>query len=199
MQAIETVKAALVEEIDAVKDTARQYTVIFPFGANNGTQVLLGLKKRGMGVGLWNGFGGKVEPEETFDECARRELKVSMFAISGCALSLLRHIADVWARVFCFEECGLSAATMRHVGVIFMKRKDGSGMIIYVYTAHGLSGLIVESDEMKPAWFDMPDLPYDRAYKEARLWWPTMLSGKSFVARFAFSHPEIIRYNIECV
>ncbi|KAJ1662747.1 hypothetical protein IW140_005504 [Coemansia sp. RSA 1813] len=172
MQAIETVKAALVEEIDAVKDTARQYTVIFPFGANNGTQVLLGLKKRGMGVGLWNGFGGKVEPEETFDECARRELK---------------------------EECGLSAATMRHVGVIFMKRKDGSGMIIYVYTAHGLSGLIVESDEMKPAWFDMPDLPYDRAYKEARLWWPTMLSGKSFVARFAFSHPEIIRYNIECV
>ncbi|KAJ1791341.1 hypothetical protein LPJ59_005004 [Coemansia sp. RSA 2399] len=78
MSATETAKAELAREIDATKDTARSYTVIFPFGSDNGTrtQVLLGLKKRGMGVGLWNGFGGKVEPEETFDECAHRELKV---------------------------------------------------------------------------------------------------------------------------
>ncbi|KAJ2858985.1 hypothetical protein GGI22_003136 [Coemansia erecta] len=174
MPAIETAKAVLAREIDATKDTARSYTVVFPFGSESGTrtQVLLGLKKRGMGVGLWNGFGGKVEPKETFDECAHRELK---------------------------EECGLSAAAMRHVGTLFMKRRDGTGMTICVYTAHGLSGPIVESDEMKPKWFDVLDLPYDNAYKEARLWWPTMLDGKPFVGRFAFSHPDIIRYDIECV
>ena len=27
--------------------------------------ILLGMKKRGFGVGKWNGFGGKVQPGET--------------------------------------------------------------------------------------------------------------------------------------
>ena len=34
-------------------------------------KVLLGYKKRGFGEGLWNGFGGKVEPGETPTEGAR--------------------------------------------------------------------------------------------------------------------------------
>ena len=37
-------------------------------------QVLLGLKKRGFGEGLWNGFGGKVNEGETILEGAIREL-----------------------------------------------------------------------------------------------------------------------------
>ncbi|CAM9398354.1 unnamed protein product, partial [Phaeothamnion confervicola] len=37
-------------------------------------EVLLGLKKRGFGINLWNGFGGKVEVGETIEEGARREL-----------------------------------------------------------------------------------------------------------------------------
>ena len=36
--------------------------------------VLLGMKKRGFGVGKWNGFGGKRDGSETMRECARREL-----------------------------------------------------------------------------------------------------------------------------
>lgn len=35
-------------------------------------RVLLGMKKRGFGVGRWNGFGGKVQPEETIEEAAKR-------------------------------------------------------------------------------------------------------------------------------
>ena len=38
-------------------------------------QVLLGLKKRGFGKGKWNGFGGKVEVEETMLESVLRELE----------------------------------------------------------------------------------------------------------------------------
>lgn len=34
--------------------------------------ILLGMKNRGMGKGKWNGFGGKVEPDETIDEGAKR-------------------------------------------------------------------------------------------------------------------------------
>ena len=35
--------------------------------------VLLGMKKRGFGIGKWNGFGGKVKDGETIRECAMRE------------------------------------------------------------------------------------------------------------------------------
>ena len=36
------------------------------------TEFLLGMKKRGFGVGRWNGFGGKVEPGETVVQGALR-------------------------------------------------------------------------------------------------------------------------------
>ncbi|KAJ2178209.1 Nudix (Nucleoside diphosphate linked moiety X)-type motif 1, partial [Coemansia sp. RSA 551] len=52
------------------------YTIIFPLeGDKDVSQVLLGLKKRGLGDGLWNGFGGKVEAGETIAACAHRELE----------------------------------------------------------------------------------------------------------------------------
>ena len=38
----------------------------------NKSQVLLGFKKRGLGVGKWNGFGGKVEIGETSIQAAVR-------------------------------------------------------------------------------------------------------------------------------
>ena len=37
-----------------------------------GDDVLLGMKKRGFGEGLWNGFGGKVSEGETIDAAGRR-------------------------------------------------------------------------------------------------------------------------------
>ena len=38
----------------------------------DGDKTLLGWKKRGFGVGKWNGFGGKVEPGETIINAAKR-------------------------------------------------------------------------------------------------------------------------------
>ena len=38
-------------------------------------RVLLGMKKRGFGQGWWNGFGGKLQQNETTEECAVRETK----------------------------------------------------------------------------------------------------------------------------
>jgi len=35
-------------------------------------EMLLGMKNRGMGKGKWNGFGGKVERNETIDDAAIR-------------------------------------------------------------------------------------------------------------------------------
>lgn len=37
-------------------------------------KLLLGMKKRGFGMGRWNGFGGKVEAGESIEEAAKREV-----------------------------------------------------------------------------------------------------------------------------
>ncbi|MEA3323508.1 MAG: NUDIX domain-containing protein, partial [Patescibacteria group bacterium] len=46
-------------------------TLIIVFNEN---KILLGMKKRGFGVGKWNGFGGKVEKNENIFESVEREL-----------------------------------------------------------------------------------------------------------------------------
>jgi len=33
------------------------------------------MKKRGFGVGKWNGYGGKLEEGESIERCATRELE----------------------------------------------------------------------------------------------------------------------------
>ena len=47
----------------------KQFTIVFIIQEQN---ILLGLKKRGIGVGKWNGFGGKVEANETIEDAAKR-------------------------------------------------------------------------------------------------------------------------------
>lgn len=42
---------------------------------SNNEQILLGMKKRGFGMGKYNGFGGKVEAAESIIDAAIRETK----------------------------------------------------------------------------------------------------------------------------
>ena len=39
------------------------------------SKILLGYKKRGFGAGYYNGFGGKVQKDESIIDCAIRECK----------------------------------------------------------------------------------------------------------------------------
>ncbi|KAJ2907504.1 hypothetical protein GGI21_003823 [Coemansia aciculifera] len=72
-------------------------------------------------------------------------------------------------------------------------------MEVFVYTARDIFGKIVESDEMRPQWFNVAELTYQDTYKEARLWWPTMLKGTPFVARFEFVDSVITSHKIDMV
>ncbi|XP_047215669.1 oxidized purine nucleoside triphosphate hydrolase-like [Girardinichthys multiradiatus] len=54
-------------------------------------RVLLGMKKRGFGAGKWNGFGGKVQPGETIEDAAKRELQEE----SGLTVDVLDKIGNI--------------------------------------------------------------------------------------------------------
>lgn len=53
----------------------KQLTLVFVIEKS---RILLGFKKRGFGVGRWNGFGGKVEKQESIEEAAKRRVHTIM-------------------------------------------------------------------------------------------------------------------------
>lgn len=52
-----------------MENVIKKFTLVM---IRNGNQFLLGLKKRGFGVGKWNGFGGKVDQNESIEDAAHR-------------------------------------------------------------------------------------------------------------------------------
>jgi 8-oxo-dGTP diphosphatase/2-hydroxy-dATP diphosphatase len=123
-------------------------------------QLLLGLKKRGFGIGRWNGFGGKVEAGETVEEAAAREL---------------------------FEESGLRAEEMEKVGEIDFDFQDsGETLRVHVFRCRHFSGLPVESEEMKPEWFAENNPPLGKMWSDDQYWLHLLVAGKKFKAHFIF-------------
>ncbi|KAH0478744.1 MAG: hypothetical protein KVP17_001275 [Porospora cf. gigantea B] len=112
--------------------------------------LLLGLKKRGLGCGKWNGFGGKVEVGETVRRGARRELE---------------------------EECGLSVneKDLLFQGLLQYTFPNRRPLHVWVYLVpwHVVPGdTIKETDEMLPQWFRFEDLPWAQMWDDDLLWLP---------------------------
>eukprot|EP01083_Nonionella_stella_P289332 984578_1 len=122
-------------------------------GAKNqrNLEVLLGFKKRGFGVGKWNGFGGKVEPGETILEACKRE---------------------------CIEECLIEPLDVRQLGVIHFKfESDPTVLEVHIFHAPKFSGEPGETEEMRPQWFPAPSVPFDQMWPDDRFWWPLFMKG----------------------
>ncbi|MDE2038200.1 MAG: 8-oxo-dGTP diphosphatase [Patescibacteria group bacterium] len=127
-------------------------------------RVLLGMKKRGFGAGRWNGFGGKVEPGESVEDAARREMR---------------------------EEAGIEAEGLEEVGVLDFEFKDDPKILeTHLFKAVGWSGEPVESEEMKPRWFPVDEIPFSQMWSDDAYWMPLFLKGRKFKARFLFDQPS---------
>ena len=137
----------------------------------DGDNILLILKKRGMGDGYYNGPGGHIELEETKTEAAIRETR---------------------------EETGLDVADLVDMGTLYFQFRDGTRMIGYVFTTHTYSGtLIDECDETKPFWAKISQLDYSNMWEDDRLWFPLLLAGKRFNGYFIFDDRKLVDSRIE--
>lgn len=136
--------------------------------------ILLGMKKRGFGVGKWNGFGGKIGPGETVEDAAVRELE---------------------------EECGLKAEVIEKVGLLeFVFGKSGGAQKVHIFRCEDFTGRPVETEEMRPRWFPVADLPYAGMWPDDRFWMPLLIGGKKFKGKFVFrENGEIKKHVLETV
>ncbi|MBP5993895.1 MAG: 8-oxo-dGTP diphosphatase [Candidatus Moranbacteria bacterium] len=130
-------------------------------------EVLLGMKKRGFGAGRWNGFGGKLEPGETIEAGARREM---------------------------LEECGVAIGQMEEVGRHEFEFAANPGEIleVHVFRVEDFSGEPIETEEMRPQWFAFADIPYDDMWPDDRFWIPIFLAGKKFKTKFLFGEGDVV-------
>ncbi len=128
----------------------------------DGSRILLGVKKKGLGVGKYNGFGGKVENGETIEAAALRELH---------------------------EEASLTAEHMKkHAELTFkFPHKPEFDQVVHVFVTDKWSGTPAETDEMKPEWFSAEKLPYEQMWASDAHWLPPVLAGKFVSATFVWA------------
>lgn len=92
------------------------------------------------------------------------------------------------------EEAGVVPKDLTEVGVI-----DFTIFETYVYTFSKYKGEPVETKEMKPKWFDIDKLPYGKMWEGDKIWFPLVLDGKKFDAKFDFEDKNLRECHIKIV
>jgi ADP-ribose pyrophosphatase YjhB (NUDIX family) len=126
-----------------------------------GGRVLLARKKKKIGAGCWNGYGGGLEHGESVVAAAIREL---------------------------FEESGVTAepASLEKVAVIDFHntKSDGSVFVcrVHFFFVRGWTGVPKKTKEMsKPAWFEVWNVPLLEMMPADKIFFPFLLAGKKLV------------------
>jgi ADP-ribose pyrophosphatase YjhB (NUDIX family) len=136
----------------------------------NDIKVLLGMKKRGFGEGQINGYGGKQESGESFEECAIREV---------------------------YDEAKIKVWNLEKVAELDFKFTNAPpgkdwDQIVHVYFTNNWSGNPRETDEMTPLWYSKKELlkveekDYKNFWPNDRHWLPEVLKEKKIYGWIVF-------------
>ena len=132
-------------------------------------RLLLGMKKRGFGQGRWNGFGGKIEPGESPEQAAIREVR---------------------------EEIGITPTNLKTRGKMYFRIDDtDSDLEVFLFSASQFSGEPRETEEMRPRWFLENEIPYDKMWPEDKFWYPYLFAGKNFNVYARYKDNETLLEN----
>ena len=137
-------------------------------------EILLALKKRGFGEGKYNGVGGKLEKGETPDMAMLRETK---------------------------EEILITPTEYDKVAIIdFLEYVKGekTKLRFHLYVATKWDKEPEESEEMKPKWFNINEIPYSQMFPDDKYWMPMILEGKKIKGFFEFDENwNLLSYKID--
>lgn len=141
----------------------KQCTLVFLVKREAGQvrQVCLALKKRGWGQGNWNGVGGKLEAGETFEQGAVRETREEL----GVVVSALDHVADL---------------------TFHYPAKPEQDLLVKVYLTDTWTGEPKESEEVRPEWFLVENIPFGQMWQDDALWLSRVLAGEKLSGEFDF-------------
>ena len=125
-------------------------------GPDGRPEVLMGLKKRGLGAGLLNCPGGKLELGETPEE------------------AVVREVAEETGMTLAVDALRPAAELMFH----FPDVPEWDDLLVHYFTATEFAGEPRESDEIAVEWVAEDELRYDRMWDDSRLWLPSVLAGE---------------------
>ncbi len=128
-------------------------------------EVLLIRKKRGLGEGKINGPGGKVDEGETVEQAAVRETE---------------------------EEVGLIPKNLERCGELYFQFKDGLSIHCTVFMTEIYEGKLTETDEAKPMWVKVDEIPFDEMWEDDQFWLPQVLAGDTFEGYFTFDDDTML-------
>ena len=138
-------------------------------------KVLLAMKKRGFGVGKWNGVGGKVSENEEIKDATVREAK---------------------------EEIGVSInpADLKSRGSIKFSfdGKSDWDQEVHIFITEKWEWEPAESEEMIPQWYTHGELPFENMWLDDPYWLPKVLAGKKVEGEFFFNNngSEILKFEV---
>jgi len=135
-------------------------------------KILLIEKKRGLGKGKVNGPGGRIQPGETPLQAAIRETK---------------------------EEVGVTPINPQQVSLIDFLFSDGYSLRCYVFLCNSYVGTVIETEEAKPFWCPVTEIPYNRMWADDQYWLPRILRGEKLLCRFHFDGERMLEMDIETV
>ncbi|MDP1695681.1 MAG: 8-oxo-dGTP diphosphatase [archaeon] len=146
-------------------DKPKKQATLCVFVDKENERILLGMKKRGFGVGKYNGFGGKVNQGEKFEEAALRE-----FMEESCLQANLTDLNKVGEFDFYFLH------------------KPEFNQTVHVYWMDNINGEPGETEEMAFKWFSLDEIPYSQMWDDDKYWLPLILKGKKLKASFIFKN-----------
>ena len=129
-------------------------------------------KEKDIHKGKWNGLGGKLEPEESPEESAIREIK---------------------------EESGFDMHSLKFAGHLFFPAfdKEKNDWSVFVFTSDDFSGLQLENTpEGNLEWIHKDELLNLNLWEGDRYFLPKVLSEDKFLGKFIYKDGRLVDFKL---
>lgn len=121
--------------------------------------------------GKWNGLGGKFNPGESPEECAKREIE---------------------------EECGLRVRSVTMKGFItFPLFDEKDDWYVFLFTSDEFEGELIDSPEGHLEWIPNEKLSEINLWDGDKIFIPWLFKEKFFSAKFNYEKGSFIDHSVE--